>query len=49
MDLSDPGRIIDRGRLRLRNTKTKTTRRYLVYLSDRQAEVVLSLITIHDI
>ena len=29
-------------------TKTKTTRPYLVYLSDRQTDVVLSLITVHD-
>ena len=49
MDLPDPGRIIDRGRLTLRNKKTKTTRPYLVYLSGRQTEVVLSLITVHDI
>ena len=49
MDLPDPGRIIDRVRLRLRNKKTKTARPYLVYLSDRLTEVVLSLITVRDI
>ena len=49
MDLPDPSRIIDRSHLRLRNKKRKTVRPYLVHLSGRQTEVVLSLITVRDI